>query len=175
MTSDITPEEEQRYAELQQLALDYARQGETSELEPMLDAGLSPNLADHKSNSLLMLAAYNGNLETARLLLSRGAEVDHRNDRGQTPLGGVAFKGYPELIDLLIEAGAEVDADNGGGMTPYLYAVMFGRTEAEEALERHGASMGRRKRLGIAAHAMGKFSMFMRTVRRKKASPAGHD
>ena len=43
---------------------------------------------------LFLLVSYHGHLETARMLLKRGADVDRRNDRGQTPLGGVAFKGY---------------------------------------------------------------------------------
>ena len=58
----------------------------------MLNAGLPVNLADAKGQTLLMLASYNGNLETTRMLLKHGADVDRRNDRGQTPLGGVAFR-----------------------------------------------------------------------------------
>lgn len=50
-----------------------------------------------------MLATYNGQLETSRMLLENGAEVDRRNDRGQTPLGGVAFKGYTEVAQLLLD------------------------------------------------------------------------
>ena len=66
----------------------------------MLRHGLPVNLADNKGNSLLMLASYNDHLETARMLLVHGAGVDRRNDRGQTPLGGVAFKGYEEMVTL---------------------------------------------------------------------------
>src|SRR5580658_7464969 len=89
MQTVVTAAEEKRYAELQALALDYARAGETESLAAMLRHGLPVNLADARGNSLLMLASYNGNLETTRMLLDHGAEVDVRNDRGQTPLGGV--------------------------------------------------------------------------------------
>jgi uncharacterized protein len=34
--------------------------------------------------------------------LARDADVDRRNSRNQTPLGGVAFKGYPEVARLLL-------------------------------------------------------------------------
>lgn len=74
-------------------------------------------LGDHRGNTLLMLASYNGNVETTGMLLEHGAEVDSRNDRGQTPLGGVAFKGCEEIVALLLEHDADVDADNGAGMT----------------------------------------------------------
>ncbi|MGE9296866.1 MAG: ankyrin repeat domain-containing protein, partial [Puniceicoccales bacterium] len=90
----ITAEEEARYAELQRQALDFARAGDTEMLASMIDAGLPVNLADEKGQSLIMLASYNGNLDTTRMLLDRGAEPDQRNERGQTPLGGVCFKGY---------------------------------------------------------------------------------
>ena len=91
MQTAVSEAEEKRYAELQELALDYVRSGETESLAAMVRHGLPVNLADAKGNTLLMLASYNGQLETARMLLAAGAQVDRRNDRGQTPLGGVAF------------------------------------------------------------------------------------
>lgn len=62
MQIETTPAEEQRYAELQQMALDFARHGECAELATMVEAGLPVNLADMKGNTLLMLAGYNGQL-----------------------------------------------------------------------------------------------------------------
>jgi ankyrin repeat protein len=154
MKAVITEAEERRYAELQGMGLDFARHGETAALAAMVEHGLPVNLADGKGNTLLMLASYNGHLETSRMLLEHGAEVDRVNDRGQTPLGGVAFKGYGEIVSLLLEHGAEIDADNGLGMTPIMFASMFGRVGVVEQLKAHGASMARRNRLGISARVM---------------------
>lgn len=167
MPPDITPDEEKRYAELQRIALDFARHGEADRLEPMLAAGLPVNLADHKGNTLLMLAAYNGHPETTRLLLRHRADVDRRNDRGQTPLGGVAFKGYTEIARLLLAAGAEVDADNGGGMTPLLYANLFGRTEAADVLRAAGGTMRSTKPLGRTARILIGLAAPLRRLRRR--------
>ncbi len=91
MKTFVTEAEERRYAELQQMAFDFARNGETKSLMEMINHGLPVNLADDKGNSLLMLASYNGNLETTRELIQTGADANRRNDRGQTPLGGAAF------------------------------------------------------------------------------------
>ena len=88
------------------------------------------------------------------MLLAAGADVDRRNDRGQTPLGGVAFKGYADIAAHLLAHGADIDADNGGGMTPLMFAAMFGRAEMVRLLEAHGASLQRRNRLGISARFM---------------------
>lgn len=137
----ITPEEEARYVELQHKALDLARDGETNALKLMIDAGLPPNLADEKGQSLIMLASYHGHLETTRMLLDAGADPDQRNDRGQTPLGGVCFKGYLLLVELFVERGADIHADNGGGMTPIRLAAMFGRQDVVEYLQSQGAKL----------------------------------
>src|SRR5690625_7504089 len=90
-----------------------------------------------------MLASYNGHEETTGMLLRRGADVDRRNDRGQTPLGGVAFKGYASVAKLLITAGADIHADNGGGGTPLHYASMFGRWEVARVLRSEERRVGR--------------------------------
>jgi ankyrin repeat protein len=148
--SILTEAEEARYAELQRQALDFARHGETETLRLMVEAGLPVNLCDHKGQSLLMLASYNGNQETTEMLLALGAEVDRRNDRGQTPLGGVAFKGYLDIVKLLAEHGADINADNGGGMTPLSFAAMFGQRDVVEYLKACGAHLRLRDRfLGI--------------------------
>ena len=154
MNTLVTEAEETRYAELQQMALDAARRGDISVLAPMLEAGIPPNLADRKGNTLLMLATYHGHLDAARIILEHKPEVDRRNNHGQTPLGGVAFKGESGLVALLLEHGADIDADNGAGMTPIMFAAMFGRARVVEQLRAHGASLRRRNRLGISARWM---------------------
>jgi ankyrin repeat protein len=75
-----------------------------------------------------MLAGYHGRAEVVKLLLKSGATVDLRNDKGQTPLGGVAFKGYAEIATLLLAAGADPVADQGGS-TPADFATLAGKTE----------------------------------------------
>jgi ankyrin repeat protein len=165
MPDDLTAAEEKRYAELQQMALEFARNGETELLAAMLQHGLPQNLADAKGNTLLMLASYNDNVETTRMLLESGADTDRRNDRGQTPLGGAAFKGSGEIVSLLLAHGADIDADNGGGMTPLMFAALFGRVKVVAQLQAHGASLQRRNRLGLSAHFMVRISGWIARLR----------
>lgn len=172
METLTTAAEERRYAELQGLALDFARDGDTASLARMLEHGLPVNLADAKGNSLLMLASYHGQPDTVRMLLEHGAEVDRPNDRGQTPLGGVAFKGEEAIVSLLLEHGARIDADQGGGMTPLMFAAMFGRTCVVEQLQAHGASLDRRNRLGLSARFMVTLSRWIGRLRARRPTPA---
>jgi hypothetical protein len=126
------------------------------------------------AGTLLMLASYNGNAEATRMLLEHGADVDRRNDRGQTPLGGAAFKGYEEIVALLLHHGADIDADNGGGMTPLMFAAMFGRVKVVAQLQAHGASLRSRNRFGISASLMVRLSLWInRRFHRQRPQP-GH-
>ena len=117
------------YEELNLIAFDYARAGKTQDLKLLLNNGMSVDLCDYKGNTLLMLASYNGNLETTSMLVDFGAQVDKKNDRGQTPLAGVCFKGYLDIVKVLVKAGANIYENNGMGTTPIMFASMFGNYE----------------------------------------------
>lgn len=138
-TQPTNTDEEKRYAELQVMALDAARNGETSTLEPMLRSGMPVNLADHKGNSLIMLASYHNHPETVECLAYYEADVDQRNDRGQTPLAGVAFKGHMDCARILVHYGADPEAAQGHGQTPISFAAMFGRKQMLAFLQRSTA------------------------------------
>jgi len=129
MKTDISLEEEKRYEQLQLIALDYARVGESKELEKMIQAGISVNLTTHKEDSLLMLASYNGNYETCKMLISYKARLNQRNQRGQTPLEGVCFKGYLNIVKLLVENKVEVNSK------AIMYASIFGNIDIVKYLK----------------------------------------
>jgi len=146
----LTEQEERRYAELQAMALDAARHGETGLLVSMLDAGMPVELRDEKGNSLLMLAAYHGQEDTVRELLRHGADPDARNHRDQTPLAGVAFKGHLEVARLLLEGGADPTADQGGGRTPVMFATLFGHAKMVALLETRAVTRARWLGIGLS-------------------------
>lgn len=126
--SDLPPSTKYlRPEHLQLLALNFAREGETEELLKLVRGGIAVDSADGSKNSLLMLACYYGHAATARMLIEQGANVEWRNVRGQTPLGGVAFKGHDDVAAVLLEHGADPHADSGAGVTPTMFATMFER------------------------------------------------
>ena len=116
-----------------------ARTGDAARLKEFLEMGLAPNIRDGKGNSLLMLASYNRNHETTRLLLRHGGDPELANDRGQVPLSGAAFNGDTEITRLLIEHNAEVNARDPDGKTALMFAAMFNRIEIIDLLLAHGA------------------------------------
>lgn len=107
------------------IAMDLARAGSTEELIEFFDHGLPINTVDAEGNTALMLAAYHGQAATVRALVDRGADVDLRNDRDQSPIAGALFKGEDEIVGVLRDAGADLDA---GTPSARAAAEMFGRT-----------------------------------------------
>lgn len=129
---------------------DLARHGDASQLGALLDQGLPPNLRNDKGDSLLMLAAYNGNEPGVRVLLESGADPDALNDNGQSPLAGVAFKGETAIAKLLLEHGAKPDG-TGADRTPLMVAAMFDKLDVATLLLDHGADPQARDKAGLGA------------------------
>jgi ankyrin repeat protein len=121
-------------AEVVELAtrlFELARTGATERLAAYVDAGVAVNLANHKGESLLMLAAYHGHAATVQALLHRGADPDRPNDRGQTPLAGAVFKGESDVVRALVAGGADPDAGRPSALAT---AAMFEREDLAEIL-----------------------------------------
>lgn len=112
-----------------------ARAGDAAQLAAYVDAGVDPNLANHKGDSLVMLAAYHGHAGTVRTLLAKGADADRPNDRGQTPLAGAVFRGEADVIDALLDGGADPEAGEPSALAT---ARMFARADLVAQLHRRG-------------------------------------
>jgi uncharacterized protein len=104
--ADLPPEALDLAAKL----FDFAREGQTAELQTYLDGGIPPNLTNAKGDTLLMLAAYHGHPATVQMLLAKGADPNALNDRGQSPLAGAVFKSWDEVVKALHESGADIRA-----------------------------------------------------------------
>ncbi|AGF73174.1 ankyrin repeat domain-containing protein [Corynebacterium halotolerans] len=114
--------------DVQELAtqlFDMARKGHQDLLE-IIDQGLNVDLMNQEGNTLLMLAAYNGQPTLVRGLIERGADINKLNDRAQSPLAGAIFKKENEVVDVLIDAGADPTI---GHPTAVDCARMFGRDD----------------------------------------------
>ncbi|KAI7105693.1 hypothetical protein KC339_g3651 [Hortaea werneckii] len=112
---------------------DFARQGKTAELQQYVSTGIPVNLTNHKGDTLLMLSAYYGNLDTVNMLLERGADTNVLNERGQSPIAGAVFKGYFEIVKAMHEKGADLRAGQPNAIDS---AKMFRR---EDMLRLFGA------------------------------------
>ena len=115
-----------------------ARNNQIGEVAGFLNSKGDPNQRDEKGHSLLILAAYNGSLETVDLLLKKGANP-HLQDGMGTALMAASFKGSKPIVQRLLAAGAKVDDRNGIGATALMFAAMTGKIDVVRTLLNHRA------------------------------------
>jgi DNA repair exonuclease SbcCD ATPase subunit len=97
-----------------------ARNSRTKKVEDSLNLGFKVDTEDDKGNTLLILACQNCNKRLAEMLLIRGANVNHQNSQGNTPLHyALAFDTEGQLGEYLIEHGADDTIENIDGLSPY--------------------------------------------------------
>jgi len=99
-----------------------AKQGIPEMVRLLLQHGASPNQCKNEDRTPLRLAisytapnAKTHRLETVRILIDAGAEIDRSDNTGSlglTELGLAALKGYDEVARLLLAAGADVERVN---------------------------------------------------------------
>lgn len=106
------------------------------------------NIRTDQGETPLMLAALTNQLELARLLIARGADV---NQTGWTPLHYAATNGHLEMIGLLLDNSAYIDAESPNGSTPLMMAARYGSPQAVKLLLEQGADPNLRNQLGLTA------------------------
>ena len=86
-------------------------------------------------------AAKDGNIETVKLDLADGMDVNAKDDRRRTSLHYAAEEDYKEIAELLIAAGVNVNAKNNLGGTPLHEATASGHKEIVDVLVTKGANV----------------------------------
>jgi len=85
------------------------KRGDLTCLREELECGLSPNLSNRNSWTLLMLAAIEGDTSIGRLLIEKGADLEARNHGRETALSLAAHSGHPSFVKLLLASGASLE------------------------------------------------------------------
>jgi hypothetical protein len=92
--------------------------------------------------------------DAARLLLSRGADVNAPMSKGdgETPLHFAAANDRPEMAELLLDAGADLHSANVQGDTPLHDASSAGACDVAEVLLARGAMLIKNKKERTPIH-----------------------
>ncbi len=94
------------------------------------------NTQNQLGETPLMLAAINNQLDLAKILIQRGADV---NKPGWTPLHYAATRGHREMMRLLLENEAYIDSPSANGTTPLMMAAYYASPLAVKLLLEEGA------------------------------------
>ena len=85
-------------------------------------------------NKQLFSAARHNDLEQAKLLIEKGADVKAKDKYGDTPLYYAVRYNNVEVAELLIEQGADINVKNKWGKTPLHMAVTLNNLKIVELL-----------------------------------------
>uniref|UniRef100_A0A672IQK3 Ankyrin repeat and KH domain-containing protein 1-like n=1 Tax=Salarias fasciatus TaxID=181472 RepID=A0A672IQK3_SALFA len=102
----------------------------------LLDKGADVNAPPVPSSrdTALTIAADKGHYKFCELLISRGAHIDVRNKKGNTPLWLAANGGHFDVVQLLVHASADVDAADNRKITPLMAAFRKGHVKVVQYL-----------------------------------------
>ena len=81
------------------------------------------------------------NYELVKKLIDEGADVNAKNDEGETALMIASNEGDKEICELLIEKGADVNAKDNEGNTALMYVSLKGDKEICELLIKNNAEV----------------------------------
>lgn len=96
----------------------------------------------NNGQSPLHLASSNGHVDTVKLLLSHGAEIDIGNGFGYTPLALASEAGNIEIVRTLLDHGASMSGSkHPNRYTPLILAAIAGHTEVARLLIQAGADL----------------------------------
>jgi uncharacterized protein len=106
------------------------------EIRAAMLKGLSPETTDGRGDHALMIAARDGYVEGAKVLLEAGAKINRRNKWGDSAIMVAALAGHEKMVRFLRGKGADI---NHSGWTALHYAAINGHDGVVKYLLDQGA------------------------------------
>lgn len=104
----------------------------------LLESGAKVNNSHNRrkkfNDTPLHYAAISGELEIAKMLLDKGANIHAKNEYGATALQTAVFRNKLNIVELLLNRGASVNEKKSDGSTSLHTAIQRGNLKAVEML-----------------------------------------
>lgn len=124
--------------------------GDTEALRRFPNVDKMINTRDAEGWTPLMWAAATGQMQTAQILLGRGAKMDVQGNKGETALICAAESCDENILLLLIHAGAKADLKNNAGETMRDILQQLGHDETLAKINTHIADVATKAEQPIA-------------------------
>ncbi|MEZ9412536.1 MULTISPECIES: ankyrin repeat domain-containing protein [Vibrio] len=125
---------EEEYQSLVGLFFDAARIGNDEVIDAFVSQGFPVDQRNNQSYTALMVAAYQGNRETVRLLLDSGANACMQDKRGNTALMGALIKREISIAKDLYQAECSPELRNKAGLNLKEFAEIYGQSNVLKSL-----------------------------------------
>ena len=103
---------------MSQTLCDVCKSGDLNQVKSMIVNGADVNMTDHRGETPLYRASWNGHLEIVKVLIASGALLDKADNNGETPLWTAIHNGELEIVKVLIANKANFFYMNNEGKTP---------------------------------------------------------
>lgn len=114
------------------------RSEQVEEVKWMLEQDVDLNaVSNDRGYSALMDCVWKKNLEIAKLLVSKGVNLDFVSSDNQSALTLAVGAGNAELVKILSDAGASPDKFDALGMSAWTYAKLFKRQDLLDLMEKN--------------------------------------
>lgn len=123
------------------------------EVIQLLKTGVNPNSKSRSSieHTPILLATKLQKIETVKILIENGADVEAKNESGLTALKIAISSRNEQLIKILLESGANVNSKNDNNATPIMGASYWGLIRIIEILLKSGARVNDATKAGVTA------------------------
>ncbi|MFP9129848.1 ankyrin repeat domain-containing protein [Niallia sp. BSM11] len=108
--------------------------GNISEITSFIEKGIDINSVDQEGRTAAMVATYNNDPETVKLLIENGADVNIQDNMKNNPFLYAGAEGYLEIVKLTINAGADPKLVNRFGGTALIPASEHGYVDVIKEL-----------------------------------------
>jgi uncharacterized protein len=113
-----------------------SKMGDVPAMHDLMKRGLDPDSTDRSGNTLLTIAAAEGNEKLVKVLLAYKPKLNLRNANGETALQLAAYRGFETIVKDLLAAGARTDTP---GWPALIYATYTNHESIVEMLLNAGA------------------------------------
>ena len=122
--------------------------GNVDSMETLIGAGAEINSG---RTPPLMTAAFKGHVESVKLLIREGADLDFQDENGSTALMTAVIKGHVGCAKLLIQVGADLNIRAKHGLTALMLTLHKGDVECLKMFLRERADLDIQNEIGLTA------------------------